>query len=43
MPSEILKFALVYSKACNAVKIIANTTVNRRPNTASILFPAVIA
>ena len=43
IPSEIVKLAETYSKACKAVNNIAKTTVNTKPNTASILLPAVIA
>jgi hypothetical protein len=43
IPSEIVKVAETYSKPCNAVNKIANTTVKIKPKTASILLPAVIA
>jgi hypothetical protein len=39
----MLKFAVVYSKAWNAVKIAAKTIVNIKLQVASVLFPAVIA
>jgi hypothetical protein len=39
----IVKLALMYSTACNAVKSIAKITVNTNPQIASILLPAVIA
>lgn len=43
IPSDIVKGAETYSKACNAVKIDAKTTVKTKPKTASILLPAVMA
>ena len=39
----MVKPAETYSKPCNAVKKAAKITVKIRPNTASILLPAVIA
>ena len=43
IPSEILKLAVIYSKAWKQVKIIASTIVKIKPQTASSFKPAVIA
>jgi len=43
MPSDITKGAVQYSKTWKPVKIIANTIVKSKPQTALILSPALIA